>query len=168
MNNINEKHADEILAMAKTDQEMRNKVIDKRAGWDSSVDKANQTRLIQIVNKYGWPTISMVGAEASNAAWLLVQHAPDLRFMELCLELMESLPGGEINPINIAYLKDRVLMMNGKPQIYSTQFHGTGKNIHVAPIEDIEHVNERITSVGLGSFSEDEARLRQLYQTDKT
>jgi hypothetical protein len=166
METLNQSLADELLKMAEADQDMRTKVISGEAEWDSSVDEASQARLKGIVDKKGWPTIPKVGVDASHAAWLLVQHAPSLEFMEQCLELMETLPKGEISSANVAYLKDRVLMMNGKPQIYGTQFQGSGKDMHVYSIEDAEHVDERRASVGLGKFSENEARLQELYKID--
>jgi hypothetical protein len=78
---------------------------------------------------------------------------------------MESLTEREVSPANVAYLKDRVLMMNGKPQIYGTQFQGAGKDMQAYPIEDADRVDERRASVGLGSFAENETRLRELYAT---
>ena len=75
---INKSIAQELVQMAKIDQEMRMERIYKGTDWKESVDKANQKRIKQIVGKYGWPTISLVGKRASNAAWLIVQHAPDL------------------------------------------------------------------------------------------
>jgi hypothetical protein len=163
METLNQSLANELLQMAEADQAMRMKAINNEAEWDGSVDQKSQTRLMAIVDEYGWPTIPKVGKEASHAAWLLVQHAPALNFMEHCLELMESLAEGEVSMANVAYLKDRVLMMNGKPQVYGTQFQGTGKDMHVYPIEDVEQVDERRASVGLGSFAENEARVRELY-----
>ena len=77
--------------------------------------------------------------------------------------MMESLKPGEVNPTNIAYLKDRVLMYKGKPQIYGTQFEGSGQDIKVYPIEDVEKVDKRRESIGLGSFAEYEAKLREFY-----
>ena len=167
MEALNEPLASELLKMAEDDQAMRMKVINGEAAWDSTIDERSQKRLTAIVHEQGWPTIPKVGAEASNAAWLLAQHAPDVKFKEYCLELMENAPPGEVKPANIAYLRDRVLMMNGKPQIYGTQFQGTGEDMHVYPIEDIDHVDERRARVGLGTFAKDEARLREVYKTNK-
>jgi hypothetical protein len=164
MHSLNQPLANELLQMAEVDQAMRGKVTKCEAEWDSSVDQRNQTRLKEIIEQYGWPTISKVGTEASHAAWLLVQHAPDPTFMEQCLVIMENLPASEVNPADIAYLKDRVLMMHNKPQIYGTQFQGTGHNMHVYPIEDVEHVDERRASVGLDTFAENEARMRRMYK----
>lgn len=166
METLHQSLANELLQMADVDQTMRIKVVNGEAHWDSSVDEASQVRLKEIVENDGWPTIPKVGADASHAAWLLVQHAPSLEFMERCLELMETLADGEVSPANIAYLKDRVLMMNDKPQIYGTQFQGTDKEMHVYPIENEEQVDERRASVGLGTFAESEARLRKLHKID--
>ncbi|HUD07615.1 MAG TPA: DUF6624 domain-containing protein [Candidatus Saccharimonadales bacterium] len=165
---INKLLAQELIRMANIDQEMRLKWINNGAVWDVAVDEANQKRLKQIVAEYSWPTISLVGKRASNAAWLIVQHAPDLKFKEKCLELMERLPLGEVKPANIAYLKDRVLMWNGKPQIYGTQFHGFGKDIKVHEIQDPEHVDKRRANVGLDTFAKNEARLRKINRVKKT
>ena len=167
METLNQSLADELLKMAEVDQAMRMKFINGEAEWDSSVDEASQTRLKEIVEAEGWPTIPKVGSEASRAAWLLVQHSPSLEFMEHCLDIMEALPEGQVSPANVAYLKDRVLTMNGKPQIYGTQFQGSGKDMHVYSIEDAEHVDERRASVGLGTFAENEARVRELYKVDE-
>ncbi len=150
--------------MASVDQAMRRSVINGEAEWDSSIDQENQSKLKVIVNEAGWPAISKVGMDASHAAWLLVQHAPDLSFMEQCLGLMESMGKDEVNPANVAYLKDRVLMMNGEPQLYGTQFQGSGEQMTVYPIADAEHVDERRASVGLDSFTEYEMRVRKLYK----
>jgi hypothetical protein len=165
---INKSLASELIQMAKIDQDMRMNWIYKDADWEEAIDKTNQKRLKQIVSKYGWPTISSVGKRASNAAWLIVQHAPDLKFKEKCLELMEQLPPSEVKTANIAYLKDRVLVRNGKPQIYGTQFNGFGKNIKVCNVQDFEHVDERRAGVGLGKFAESEARLRKINIVKKT
>jgi len=161
---LNRPLADELLKLAEVDQTMRMNVIAGEAEWDSAVDEISQTQLKAIVRGGGWPTISTVGADASHAAWLIVQHAPSLDFMKECLELMTSLPNGEVDPKDIAYLKDRVLMLSGKSQIYGTQFIGAGKDMHVYPIEDAERVNERRASIGLGTIAEDEAALHQLHK----
>ena len=160
---VNKLLADELLSMAEIDQAMRFLAIKDENAWNAQIDEDNSTRLQTIVEAQGWPTISKVGTNASHAAWLLVQHAPSLDFMKNCLELMKQLPKDEVNPANVAYLEDRVLMMSGEPQIYGTQFQGKGKDLQVYPISEPEKVEERRASVGLGTFAENEARVRELY-----
>ena len=49
-------------------------------------DTENTAWLKGIVNKQGWPTISDIGKDGFNAAWLLVQHADtDRAFQKQCL-----------------------------------------------------------------------------------
>jgi len=78
METANQSLADELLHLCEIDQTMRMKAIDEGGEFDPSVDTASQARLMEIIENEGWPTISKVGAEASHAAWLLVQHAPSL------------------------------------------------------------------------------------------
>lgn len=155
--------ASELLQMAEVDQAMRLKAIEDETAWDASVDDANASRLAEIIEQDGWPTIPKVGGEASHAAWLLVQHAPGLDFMKRCLKLMKAAPSGAVNPTNVAFLKDRVLMMEGKPQIYGIQFQGTDEGMKVHPIENPDEVDIRRTSVGLSTLAENKVRLSELY-----
>jgi hypothetical protein len=155
--------AAELVRLAEADQAMRKRAAPNSAAWDASLDAAHQRRLGEIIDQIGWPTIPLVGAEASKDAWLIAQHAPDLEFMERCLELMQALPAKSIHPANIAYLQDRVMTRRGKPQIYGTQFVDIGDGLHVYPIQDPEHVDERHASVGLGPFAEYEAQIRRAH-----
>lgn len=158
----------ELLEMSRIDQEMRIESAKDMSLWDDSIDLRNTARLKEIVAEHGWPTISKVGAEASQAAWLLVQHAyaePD--FMQTCLVLMKQAnvrKDGDVKPANIAFLEDRLLTMTGKLQIYGTQFRTVNGTTEPFPIEDPEHVDERRASVGLGTFAENEARIKKTYE----
>ncbi|HEY7092134.1 MAG TPA: DUF6624 domain-containing protein [Ktedonobacterales bacterium] len=150
----------ELIQMAEADRAMRRRAAQDRSTWDTDLDNARQRRLGEIVDQIGWPSSPLVGAEASQAAWLIAQHAPDLAFMERCLGLMQNLPAECIHPANIAYLQDRVLMRRGEPQVYGTQFVDMGGGLYVHPIRDPEHVDGRRASIGLGSFAEYEAQIR--------
>ena len=143
--------ADELMQMSEVDQQMR-----KRRQWDASIDVANTRRMKQIVEQIGWPTRSKVGKNASERAWLLVQHADhDRAFQQRCLDLMKAQAAGEVSPVNMAYLEDRVRVGEGRPQIYGTQFYtDEAGNLGPQPIEDPDHVDERRQAVGLQPLSE--------------
>lgn len=152
--------AAELLAMAKTDQEMRAKASKDKSHWDNSVDQKNTARLKAIVEQIGWPTISKVG-EASESAWLLVQHATaEPAFMKQCLILMKDAVKGDVDPADMAYLEDRLLTMEGKPQIYGTQFCIIDGVTAPLPIADPGHLDERRARIGLEIFAEYEARMK--------
>src|ERR1017187_4167812 len=98
----NTKLATRLLAMAKTDQDMREKSAKDMSLWDESIDKKHTARLKSIIKEYGWPTITLVGERASRAAWLLVQHADhDRGFQKDCLKIMKGLPSGEASLADI-------------------------------------------------------------------
>jgi hypothetical protein len=87
-----------------------------------ALDERNTERLKSIVALCGWPTRRAVGEPAATAAWLIVQHSPDLDFQKRCLTLMRhAATQGQAAMRNVAYLEDRVLVREGKPQTYGTQ-----------------------------------------------
>ena len=131
----------------------------------AAIDAKNSARMKAIVTQYGWPSRSLVGDDGSHAAWLLVQHA-DGAFMAECLPLMErAVAVGEAFAKDYVYLLDRVLMQQGKAQVYGTQFtFAADGRLVLHPIEDAEHVDERRRSVGLPSMAEQEEVMREVYR----
>ena len=155
--------AAELKEMVRLDQEMRNKIKIARAEgkdemyyFDASIDLRNTERMKEIIGQIGWPTISLVGENASHDAWLLVQHSDhDTEFQKKCLELMEEAPDGEVNKRNIAYLTDRIAVHSGQPQIYGTQF-STSENgeLTMGNVIDPENLDKRRKEVGLNPFAD--------------
>lgn len=141
--------------MAEADRAMRNSAIKNFSHWDASLDKKHTAALKRLVRQHGWPTISLVGQKAANAAWLLAQHADhDPEFQESCLAMMKALPQKEIIPKDIAYLTDRVLVARGQPQLYGTQFWDYGDGLEPRPIQNESELDQRRKRMGLGSFTE--------------
>jgi hypothetical protein len=133
---------DELLKMGAHDQAVRHAVDQESMRTWREVDAANQVRLKQIVDQYGWPTYAMVGEEAATAAWLLAQHADsDKAFQLKVLALMEPLvQQRQASGKDYAYLYDRTHY----PQRFGTQ-GGCVSRQEWQPfeIEDIAHVDER-------------------------
>jgi hypothetical protein len=154
--------SNETLAkLNKEDRAIYQKAIDRMV----EVDAENTKWLKTIVEKDGWPTISMVGKDGANAAWHLVQHADEEPlFQRQCLDLMEKCPKGEVSKRNIAYLTDRVLLKEKKKQIYGTQFITTSDGkMEPRPIEDEENVDIRRKEVGLGPIKKYAEQLNEVY-----
>lgn len=136
--------------MAHVDQEMRREADSDPAKWIPEVDRSNTARLKEIIDQIGWPTRSKVGAEASYAAWLLAQHADlDLPFQERTLSLMSEFSSSEVDPQNIAYSEDRVLVAQGKPQTFGTQYRLVDGSVEPFPIHSESQVDERRIAIGL-------------------
>jgi hypothetical protein len=116
------------------------------------IDARNMARLEEVIKQHGWPGKSLVGKEASQAAFLILQHTDLIRQQKYLPLLKKAARKGEARPADVAMLEDRVLVRSGKKQIYGTQVHSgpdTGGKLILAPIEDEEHVDKRRASVGL-------------------
>ncbi|WP_417763488.1 DUF6624 domain-containing protein [Shewanella sp.] len=113
-----------------------------KTGQDFETLRTKQAnRVKEIVAEFGWPTVDMVGEEASQAAWIIVQHADDDKtFQQSMLQVMQPLAlAGKINPANYAYLYDRT----HSPQLYGTQGKCEGTNFIPFPVQDIKDIDSR-------------------------
>jgi len=146
------------MAMALADQEARLARRDDpdRAERLEHLDRLHTERLRQIVERFGWPGRLTAGEAGSQAAWLLVQHADhDPGFQRHCLELLEGAAGrGEADPRHVAFLTDRVLIHEGKPQRFGTQLHMEDGRLAPIPVEDPEGLDERRRSAGLAPIED--------------
>jgi hypothetical protein len=146
-----ELHA-ELLRRAAADQEARH-ALDPVAM--AAADGENLSWLRRVIADMGWPGKSLVGEDGAGAAWLLVQHADrDPAFQRRCLDLMTvAVRRGEATLIQQAYLTDRVLLHEGKPQEYGTQAIARDGGFVPRKLRDGEHVDQRRASIGLGSLA---------------
>jgi hypothetical protein len=122
--------------------------------------QARVALLKQIVAEYGWPTISLVGEDGANAAWLIAQHADfDVPFQRQCLaRVEEAYQRGEVSGMQLAYLTDRVLIAERKPQLYGTQ------GAPVYSDEEKAQVEARRKKLGLPSMAEMARERGKMYQ----
>ena len=155
--------AQELLHMERLDQDMRTKNLEDDS-WDENLDRTHTERMKEVVALIGWPTISKVGAEASHAAWLLVQHADhDAAFQKECLTLMKVAPESEVDRHDIAYLEDRVRVNSKQPQLYGTQFDVVDGSFIPQPIEEPDRVDERRQQMGLGTLEQGIREMEKKY-----
>ena len=56
--------------------------------------------------------------------------------------------------VDLAYLMDRVLVNESKPQVYGTQFHVTDGKQQPRPIRDPESVDKRRKAMGMSTLKE--------------
>jgi hypothetical protein len=122
----------------------------------ASVDDDNLKFMKVVVEKHGWLSKTLVGTDGAKAAWLILQHSDkDREFQKQCLEVMKKLPQGEVDPKDIAYLTDRVLVGEGKEQVYGTQLRTNEKGeLELAPLFEPATVDQRRQRMGLGPLKE--------------
>ncbi len=144
-----------LRAMSDADQNAR-KMLDSEQRKDSvwrvihAVDSANLIELKQLIDERGFPTLSKVGYQCCNLASLIAQHQPP-EFLHWYLgQAKAAADTGDFDLKWIAYMTDRDLNRQGKPQLYGTQLHGQDGITALSPIEDIEHLAERRERANLG------------------
>jgi len=165
----------ELLSMAEEDQRVLQELSDhgELGGAEyhprmKALHQKNNAHIREIITRHGWPGISLVGKEGSEAAWLVVQHAIlDVGLMEDGLTLLKAATAqGEAEGWCVAYLEDRLLTMSGKPQIYGTQ-HAIDENGSAYPlsIENPAKVESLRKELGLEPLSEATQRIQERYDT---
>lgn len=135
----------------KTMKDMRNKKLTRAV---YNCDTKNILEIKKIIKKYDWPTFDLIGKRASNAFWLLVQHADrDIKFQKKCLCLLEkTAKNNQAHLKSVAYLEDRILAAEGKKQKFGTQFIFKGNKLVPKPTTDKRNLNKRRKEFGLDNI----------------
>ncbi len=122
----------------------------------ADIDCSNTRWLREQVRAHGWFDISRYGAEADEAAWLIVQHADRTPVFqaEMLPLLEERAAAGESNRRQVAYLWDRVAVKEGRPQRYGTQMECEGDElVPIGGLEDAARVEERRAALGMQTYA---------------
>jgi hypothetical protein len=153
----------QLLEWGKLDQKVREPLMQGPITADNArskslfvrmraVDELNYRRIKNVIDEYGFPTISMVGGDGSAQAFLIVQHqASHPEFQQFVLDIMGPLAKrGEVGREGYALLLDRVLVMGKhQQQRYGTQFKQVDGRMLMEPVEDPKHLDERRAEMGM-------------------
>jgi hypothetical protein len=164
----------ELLAMVEQDQDIRNELI--KGGVDhpkkeisarmDAIDSRNTAKMRRIVKQYDWPRAELVGWDGTEAAFMVVQHSPH-SFQKALLPLMQKEYGtGHLSGPNYALFLDRVLVEDGRPQVYGSRpkfFDEKNGEPALYPIEDEANVDKRRAEVGLSPLAEYREMLKRMY-----
>lgn len=141
--------------------------VQKAFGWQSKqmdslwkkisyLDSVNLVKVKNIIDSYGWLGPDVVGEAGAQTIFLVIQHADSLTQVTYAPKMREAVKQGKARPESLALLEDRILINQGKEQIYGSQVRWNeqaGKN-EFYPIRDEENVNKRRASVGLDPLEE--------------
>lgn len=119
-------------------------------------DSINLLRVKKILDEKGWVGKDKVGAQASNAIFLVIQHS-DLETQKKYLPMMkEAVAKGNASAGSLALLIDRIEIREGRKQIYGSQIGTNPDNStpYVLPLIDPDNVDKRRAEVGLGPISD--------------
>lgn len=131
-----------LTANKHPEQTRRNDMLRARA-WDT--DSTNLVMVNKVLSEGGFPRKSQVGEFALLAVWSVFQHNPLEQQKEFLPQMEEAVRNGDIAPVYLAMLKDRIDVREGRPQKYGTQWGPDG----LCPLLDVSRVNEWRKEVGL-------------------
>lgn len=160
----------ELLAMAAEDQRVRAELAAEGTLFDgyhpriAAVHHRHARRLAAVMNEVGWPGRRLVGEEAADAAWLVLQHSiGDPPVMRRGLALVRAAAAaGDVAPAQLAMLEDRVCTLAGLPQRYGTQFDWDDRGeLSPLPVAEPDAVDARRRLVGLGPLAERVREMRE-------
>lgn len=117
------------------DQKYRSQMnsVSEAYGWNSDemrqlwnkqnkIDSTNLLRIIEIIEQVGtYPGQSLVGGSASEAAFYVLQHAPDSIQDKYYETIVTAGKNKELKANLVSMYQDRYLMHRNEPQIYGTQ-----------------------------------------------
>lgn len=158
---INEALRRELSAMLDVDQAIRQKQI--AAGWkdrllneeQKKIDVRNTARLREIFKQHGFPGNSLVGKDGAFAAYMIIIHSPSLELKREALPHVEKgLAKGELPPVAVAGLTDKVLVTEGKPQRYGTHYDFRDGLMVMAEVEAASRLDSRRAELGLEPIAE--------------
>jgi hypothetical protein len=120
------------------------------------VDADNTNWLKQTIAAHGYPGSKLLGEDGAQAAFTLILHADDVAFQKQCYALMEEpIHNGEAKIQWRAFLRDRILVAEGKNQLYGTQVKEIkGGKVTLYPIDDEANVDQRRQTFGLEPLAE--------------
>ncbi len=113
----------------------------------------NKKRIIELLDKYGWPTASQVTEYAAAGAALLINHGTYEMRSTYFPMLEEAFKKGEAQALRYAKMKDRLLVEEGKEQLYGTQIKIENGEKKTHPIERPQFVDQRRAEIGLGPLA---------------
>ena len=85
-----------------------------------------------------------------DAIWLVLQHSKKKYRKKYFPKVEAAVRNGDLSKAQYATMKDRILMDDGKPQIYGTQI----KNGKLYKLDSPKTVNERRAEMGLKPIEE--------------
>lgn len=108
------------------------------------------------MQEVGWIDVGRFGADAANAAFLLVQHSANTPLMMAALPIIEKdVKAKRLDGEPFALLYDRLQLMLGGKQRYGTQLSANDKEDLVVPaLEDRKKVDEYRKELGLPPLAE--------------
>ena len=139
------KQKSEILQKVfESDQEMRT----NGGKINYNKDRQNLATVISLIEKCGMPTLEEVDEIQMTAVWLVFQHGDNESRKKYLPTLEQAAKNGDLKATQIAMMKDRTLMEDGRSQVYGTQVTKKEGEWILYDLKNPETVNKRRAEMG--------------------
>lgn len=120
------------------------------------ISKRNFLIMEKLLKENGWPTYTTVGKIAADAPLLVINHhKKDETRKKYLVRIKEACKNNEGSCLEYAKIHDRILVNDGKKQLYGMQFqYDKNRNLAPFPIESPEYVDKRRKAIGLESLKQ--------------
>ena len=163
---------DQLLRMGEEDQAARGFTHGKQTSAVTremiqklpATDAQLTLELKQIVKEKGWPTIALVGIDASNSATLILTHTADHVWQQQLLPQLQALASTDkIDLGPLAMVIDKELVAEGKLQRYGSQFTSINGEIAMYAVEDPGNLDQRRAKALLPPIDVYKNQMEQIY-----
>lgn len=117
---------------------------------------SNILKVREILNKYGWPKLSLIGGRGNRTICNVLQHA-DQETREHYIPLMkQAVFDKKLEARYLVRAEDRIATDKGELQIYGGQmkYYPETKSFNVWPVYDPINIDKRRAKIGLGPIKE--------------
>jgi hypothetical protein len=171
----NEKLRAELLTMVERDQKARSDCAKGDADEQmrcivqaaETIDVPNTKRITEIANKSGFPTVKAVGADGVKAFMLILQHSDSIALRLKCKAGIERAFKDKVLSSNeYTNFVDRLLVKQGKPQIYGSNFESKGGRLVMSKTIDVKNLDKRRKDIGLPPIAEYVKMMKDAYNLE--
>jgi hypothetical protein len=122
----------------------------------NEIDSINLVKVKAILDKHGWLGADSIGKKGNYTLFLVIQHGDQSTQEKYLPMLREAVKNGNAKGSDLALMEDRVLLGQGKKQVYGSQIgmDNQTQQYYVSPLEDPDNVDKRRASVGLEPMAE--------------
>ena len=129
-----------------------------RAFWQSILqkDSINLIKISKILDTQGWPSKKKIGTRGASTIFLVIQHANQDTKLKYLPMINKAVEKDELPKRQYAMFYDRLLLGQGKRQVYGTQLAMSkeSKKPYVLPLDDARNVDQRRAKMGLNTMQE--------------
>jgi len=117
--------------------------------------RVNESKVKNILEKYGWPTEEMIGERGNWTICNVIQHSDNRVRIQYLPMMRQAVKDKKLEPRFLVRAEDRIATERGDLQIYGGQmkYYPETKSFNVWPIYDPVNIDKRRTEIGLDSIA---------------